>query len=290
MPEKPEEKRRARILRILQDVEGKAAILENMGHGIVRTARFSRDAASCFCDAVNAIPNDGYLAPGSWDRLEAQWEAWHASASRVAAHLPTEVNPFGAIAGTAAVGSNGELLDDTLASRLPNGSRAAIERADSRFDQVVNGIALIPEVKAAMIRLELDRRRGSSRTPVELLDEAASALACPSAEDSGPVAVLVAVRECVESTLSRLLASRPTQEPARRAHEKILSIGRQCGRATLPSNHFIHLGTEATHLLDALSHAKQEKLSRPQVMDRYNQALLFLQAFLDSLDESQLRQ
>jgi len=290
MPEKPKEERKAKIVRILQKVEENAPILETMGQGIIRTARFSRDVASCFCDAVNALPNDSYLTPESWDRLEAQWEAWHGSANRLATHLPTEVNSFGAIAGTAAVSGAGELFHATLAFGLPDEARAAIERADSGFDQVVNRIALIPEVKAAMIRLGLDGRRGFSRTPVELLDEAASSLACPSAEDSGPVAVLVAVRECVESTLSRLLASRPTQEPARKANEKVLSIERQCGCGTLPPDHFSHLGTEATRLLEALSNAKQGELSRPQVMERYNQTLLLLQAFLNSLDETRLRQ
>jgi hypothetical protein len=291
MPEEPQDKKKTKLVRILQGVEEKAPQLEGLGQDIIETARRSWDFASCIRDAIKAVPNDSYLTEPVWARVAASWEAWNENADRLLGSLPTEANSFRATAGTAIfTTSSGDVFKGILALDLPSGSRSIVEKAGDRFGVVANGIPLFREVKAGMIRLGLERRRGTDRTPVEHLEDAQTALARPIAEDAGPVPVLIAVRGSVEATLAALLARRPTQEPAPHTTEKIASIGGQCSRPGLAPDHFMRLGADAHSLLDRLSDAKQKNFSRAEVMDQYNQALLFLQAFLDSLDETRLRQ
>jgi hypothetical protein len=59
--------------------------------------------------------------------------------------------------------------------------------------------------------------------------------------------------------------------------------------AALYCPHFTRLGDDADTLMDQLSGAKQKHKDRDHLAAFFNQGLLFLNALMDSIDESRLR-
>lgn len=89
--------------------------------------------------------------------------------------------------------------------------------------------------------------------------------------------------------MSELLRRRPNQEPAKGVGDKVKSIGNQCGRAGLDGAHFEHLAAQADLLRREFSEAKQAKLPRERLKELVNRGLLFLDAFMTSIDETRLK-
>ena len=140
-----------------------------------------------------------------------------------------------------------------------------------------------------MRRLGLEARGGSLRSPLQLLAEARGALEQPTVHEAGPVSVLIALRECILSTISELLRRRPTQEAASKTREKLTSLGRQAGRSALDEPHFERLAVEVDKLLNELSRAKQSGIPRQELTASFNSGVLLLNALMQSIDETRLR-
>ena len=140
-----------------------------------------------------------------------------------------------------------------------------------------------------MQRLGLNSRGGIARLPLDLLQEARSALDRPVVGDGGPVSVLVSLRECIDAVITELVRRRPRQEKVKGWSGKIVSVGEQCARPMLAAGHFSRLGGDAESLMDLLSEAKQADRTRSQLVESFNHGLLFLSAFMESIDESLLR-
>jgi hypothetical protein len=140
-----------------------------------------------------------------------------------------------------------------------------------------------------MRRLGLDTKRGSNRSALELLDAAHTALEQPSCNDGDAVSILITLRESINSMFAGLIARRPTQESAKKDREKVISIGSQCGRNGLAPAHFERLGDDASALLNHLSGSKQADVPRERLIEDFQQGLLFLNAFMSSIDETKLK-
>jgi hypothetical protein len=137
--------------------------------------------------------------------------------------------------------------------------------------------------------IRLDKRGGSSRTPIDLLQEARGGMDRPLVGDGGPVSVLVSLRECIDAVITELVRRRPRQEPVKGWGSKIMSVGNQCARPMLKSDLFSRLGIDAETLMNQLSGAKQTGMDRDQLGRFFYRGLLFLNALMDSIDETLLR-
>jgi len=177
-----------------------------------------------------------------------------------------------------------------ITSQVPTESSVGVENSRTNLFRALDRYPLIDKAIASMRRLGLDSRGGSSRKPGELLNEAWGALERPVVGDGGPVSVLISLRECIDAVITELIRRRPRQVGAKGWHGKVVSVGGQCGRCSLPPDHFDRIGADAETLIDQLSAAKQTRIDREQLMECFNRGLLFLNALLDSIDEGRLRQ
>jgi hypothetical protein len=121
------------------------------------------------------------------------------------------------------------------------------------------------------------------------MNEGYQALSRPGGAAPSPAAVLIPVREALNTMLAALIRRRPVQEPASKHAAKVLSLGRHCARANLPPGHFERLAADYATLQDHLSSSKQANLAPGEVTSRYDEALLFVKALLESLDPSRFR-
>lgn len=281
-------KKKNELLRLLSAVESQAPNLEALGQDIARSARLSRDIASCVRDLVSQIPHDNLVPDEQWNQQIDGWRSWEAVANGLQGSH-TLVNSFVAVSEATTVTTSGAMFDLTFISPASPPLQKAIETAKTRFSQAVERFPLADEARASMKRLHLDSRGGTYRTAMELLIEAEGALDRPVFNEGGPVSVLIPLRECINVAVSELIRRRPTQEPASKIQDKIASIGQQCARPGLVQDHFACLGANATKLLDDLSAAKQAEVSRERLTEIFHRGLLLLNALMNSIDEARLR-
>lgn len=286
MTDEPAKKKKEELLRLLEDVESQAQRLERLGGDIVLSARLARDVAGPVRELVSQVPPNDLLC-NPWERGAESWRAWQVGAGELETYRTT-VNSFNALSLAVANTSSEAVISFTLP---PPSSQiqADVERAQSRLRQTLERFPLIEDAVASMRRLRLDSRVGGYRTPVELLDEARGALERPIFRDGGPVSVLITLRESINAVISELIRRRPTQERAAKVRDKITSLGHQCARPGLEEAHFERLAADGDPLLNTLSQAKQAEMPRQEPNDLFRRGLLFLNAVLNSIDESRLR-
>jgi hypothetical protein len=158
------------------------------------------------------------------------------------------------------------------------------------FYRIITQNPLADEVRSGMSRLRLDKMRGEDkRNAMDLFDESKIALDRPTTGEGSPVAVLIPLRECVNTILSELLRRRPVQEEASKVRDKVASIGGHCGRPGLSTQHFERLADNAHGLIDELSGGKQSAISRDSLINLHQKSVLLIKALLDSVDETKLR-
>lgn len=276
-------KKKEELLHLLGEVGPKSRKLEALGQKIVQSARFTTDVAGPLGELAAQTPEDR-LPLGEWTRQVDAWRSWHDTADQLQTFQTTS-NTLGAMSTAVA---NTSVSGVMLA--FPSGpQQPTIEAPRARLYQTLDRYPLVEQATASMRRLGLDSRGGGSRTPVDLLQEAKGALDRPVVGDGGPVSVLVSLRECIDAAITELVRRRPKQETAKGWRGKIVSVGSQCAHPMLTADHFNRMGGDAEMLMNQLSEAKQTTMSRDQMTEFFNRGLLFLNALMDSIDESQLR-
>jgi len=280
LPDDEAKKWQDELRRLLDEAVAEGKRLETRGEQITKAGRDAREVAQPTREIVEHLP------PGSIpkEQMDHQLEVWRSFVEKAREGEEFLAPWAGTVAATSYLVSS---TSDSFVHivKLGPGTPPVIEAAIRVLDDVLHRPEKIAEAEAALQRLGLHVRRERDRkTAIELLQDAKRALGGPAAH------VLIPIRESIIVVIDGLLKRRPIQEPAKNIHEKLLSIGAQCARPGLPPSHFERLAIEWDGLVDELSEAKQRKLTPEQASATFYRAVLFLNAFLSSIDETPLRQ
>jgi len=278
--------RKDELLLVLKDTEKEAAEIEQKAQETTETARFLKDVAENFADVIRAIPDTSLIPDQRWKHLIQSWHTSHRIAVEVKAGLGSSERFHASAMATGVTTSTGfsALIDP---SRFD--TTLTFRSAADRLGAVFRRGQLLADVKAQLKALRLDSRPGALQSPVDLLEDARLALDRPGRNESSALGAWVGLREAIGGTLSELLRRRPTQEPASNYQDKVESLGRQCGRKDLSTEHFSGLGVDLQTLMNTLSEGKDRTVERERLARIFNDGLLFLEAFLGSLDAGRLR-
>jgi hypothetical protein len=277
------EEQKQELLRRLAETNDEAKKLEAAAHEVARSARFIQDAATPLAEVIKEVPST-QLTPEEWTRQIVGWRDVSESARQHQATVSV-IKSFGPLASGVMNTSMVELGPMFIGQPASPPPSPSARTAWTSLSVTLERFPLANQADASMRRLQLDSRGSGSRTSLELLNEARTALD----QGSGASGVLVTMRECIDSVLAELLRRRPRQEATPKAQDKVVSIGNQCGLATLPAAHFSRLATNIGLLRDQLSGAKQGSYSRERMMELFHSSLLFLNALLEGIDETKLR-
>lgn len=171
----------------------------------------------------------------------------------------------------------------------PNNSLKPMPPGFTTVTKVIERYESVDKAIVAMQKLGLDLRGGTSRPATELLAEAKAAMERPVVGEGGPVSILVPLRESINTVLAELVRRRPLQEDTGNAKDKILSIGRHCGHASLATSHFEEIGDKAYSLLKELSSGKQTAYTREHLQSLFLRGTLLLNSLMESIDATKLR-
>ena len=146
------------------------------------------------------------------------------------------------------------------------------------------------DVKAEMKRLKLDRVKAADRRPLDLLEAAYLAIRYPAASQGGASTALLTLRAAIDSSIEELLRRRPVQEETANRRERVLSVGRRCGKRGLGPAHFDSIATDDEFVNGELSaQGRKARPERPDLMRQFLRGALLLRALLTSVDDALLR-
>ncbi len=270
---------KAKLLGLLHDAQSSNSSLKQAAQYIVERADYAEGMARHLIPVIKSVKDDSGLPSQLWADLSGAW----AAQDRDNKFLLAGIDVSSSSATTASASLTTTATAQVLTARMPTSTELATLRAHLKRP------GRVERVRGLIRAFGLDLARTGSRSPLELLDEASSALNRPAATAPGSTSVLVSARSSIEQALGDLLQRRPTQEVAKKGDAKVVSIGRQCSRTGLDVDHFERLGHSVVRLLDDLSRAKTAYLSQAEVEVLFDNALQFFDAFLDSLDVTKLR-
>lgn len=268
-----EERARKKLLDLLEGVPEKADEQEKIGRAVQESGRQAREIAKPLREVVLSIPN---IPREELAHQVSVWSTWHETADQARQQWQT----FKALIATTSAVTN---TSAKFVFDLPPTEEPRIQAATDQLAKVLNRASLAEKVIAGMRRLGLDKQTRTNRSALQLLGDAQNAFG------GGPSSILIPLRGSIEKTLAVLLKRCPTQEEhGGKAARKIEFIGRQCGRDGLPAAHFPDLGTSGKHIIDTLSGSKDADFAPEKVNALFHEGLAFLDALLESLDETKV--
>jgi hypothetical protein len=280
------EKRRTEILQTLDETERASAALQKQAERLGQRAQFTKDLANATRDFVKAVPKDSALLVEDWCGFQTLWLAQNDATNRMRATL--EEQSYSATVATTSVASLRAVLDTTMLElRTEVREQPAFRESIEHINAVYVRDDLMPELRNVMHLLGLDERHGSIRSPLEILEEAKSAMDNP-AGGAGVIGALIALREAIKAVLSDLLRRRPVQERAKAISAQVESIGKHCRYEHSPASFFVCLGADAHYVVNMLSDAKEKHFARNEQMLAFNAGLELLNGFLHELDPERL--
>lgn len=144
-------------------------------------------------------------------------------------------------------------------------------------------------VKLSMKSLGLDMPLGQTRSPLQLLEAAETALRRPFADEGYATAVLVPLREAIQNVIDELLKRRVLTEKTGGWKSKVLSIGHTLGSAAISAGFVERIATTTHTLVDQLSGGKDRDMSREHIFALFDQGVSLLQDIFAMIEQEKLR-
>jgi hypothetical protein len=271
------EQRKQTLLRLLSEASAESARIEEATREANQAAHFSGEAARAEHDVVACTPAENLPEQEVRYRLQV-WGGWKDEAVKYGEQVVAFSADFVATSYAVTSSSNTVIFSSEWSSLTPE-----VQSAQARMVRVWDRIPLVEKARAEMQRLGLDRPRPASRSALDLLNEAALSFG------GGATAVLIPVREAINTAVEQLLLRRPVREPAGGHYGKVVSLGKQCARPNLALSQIENLGRDQEQLIRELSEAKDKSLSHREVSDLFHRAVFHLDALLGGLDENRLK-
>lgn len=239
-------------------------------------------------DEANATnPVIPFIQPQETEGLINIWSSVSDQVSQINRNVGNIYPSTDSASGTATVSS-------TIISRVYTNNRFYVDDPDfqSAWSPYMEFVSR-PSQKDDAIRLlkefDLDKpHQPNEKSPLELFETAHDAFTKPLTQNNPVSTSLIPLRGCIDNTIQSLLLMRPYQEETGGWKKKILSIGKQLKKDSLPDNVLDELAEECHSLINDLSGAKTGDISREDWLIWLNRGTSFLNSLLKGLDSSKL--
>lgn len=228
-----------------------------------------------------------YIQSQDAEGLINVWSSVTDQVSKINMNLDTVYPSTDSASGTATVSS-------TIISRVYTNNRFYFDNPDfqSAWSPYMEFISR-PSQKDDAIRLlkefNLDiPHQPDEKSPLEHFEIAHEAFAKPVTQNNPVSTSLIPLRGCIDNTVQSLILMRPHQEETGGWKKKIISIGKQLKKDSLPDEVIDELADECHSLIDDLSGFKTGDIEREDWLIWLNRGTSFLNSLLKGLDSSKL--
>lgn len=274
--------KRKKLIEILDEAEVSHAKLRDQAKKIAEDAQKARDHARI---TKVIAESQSPLSDQEVQRLESSWQQQNDAARSWTGELGESRGVYGPVFQSTILTSTNTATGTVVGAMYDLNQSPAIQQTVAFYSALERRQESTEQLREAIVRCGLDSRQGDRRSVLEFLNEAEDAIT----SGTSPIAVLIPLREAINAAIESLLRRSRGQEPASTWKEKVLSIGRRCGKANLPSGYFDRLADAANSQINELSGIKPRGISRVFVLVFFNDGLQFLLTLLDGVDETRLR-
>jgi hypothetical protein len=259
---------------------------EKMGEHIAEEGRKLTQEGQQVVDLARATrPLIKYAEPVNIESLITDWGVVNQQAGLTVRHIKVASSAsLMSTAGTAAYTTVTIFEPQQILPSVSPQERPAVEADLKKLQDVTRRAADEDEVLSLMNELGLDLAHKGQRSPAFHFSTAHKAFKAPVSSDNPVSTSLIPMREAIRLTIDHLLKRRPIQEETKTPRAKILSIGVHLKRDMIPQDAVESWAQQWGDLLDYLSTAKEQDMSREVWHLRLQQATLFLKGFLGGLD------
>lgn len=228
-----------------------------------------------------------YIKPQDSEGLINVWSSVANQAAKVNMDLGNIQSTTDAVNSTATVSStiiSGAYTKNRLSVDDPDFQNFWIPYVEfvSRPSQEDDTIQLIKK-----FGLDVPHKSGE-KSPLELFETAHEAFAKPVTQNNPVSTSLIPLRGCIDNAIQSLLLMRPHQEETSSWKKKIISIGKQLKKDSLPEDLIYEWAEEGHSLIDDLSGFKTGDIQREDWLIWLNRGTSFLNSILKGLDSSKL--
>jgi len=242
-----------------------------------------RNLQSIIDEANVTNPIIPYLQPQDTEGLINVWLSVADQVSKINMNL-------GAIQVTTDSASGTATVSSTIISRVHTNNRFYV--SNPGFQSVWSPymeFASRPSQKDDVLQLLKEFGLDISHQPnekgsLELFETAHEAFAKPITENNPVSTSLIPLRECIGSAIQSLILMRPHQEETGGWKKKIISIGNQLKKDSLPDEVINELAEECHSLINDLSSFKTGNIEREDWLIWLNRGTSFLNSLLKGLD------
>jgi hypothetical protein len=281
-PDSTEEK----LDQLLKEAEEKGKEIAKIGRELTEAGQTIADLADATRNVVKIVNN-----PPNSEFLISDWELTSYQAGVVLQQTSEiDVPSLNTTTGTTASTSADSFSYDNLYSLVPRPQQPRLAKALDQFNQISYRIADAGEVSSLMKLLGLDVAPHGRKSALDQFQIAHTAFASPVTDSNPVITSLIPMRESVRATIDNLLRRRPRQEKTRNEWSKIVSIGHQLKKDSLPGKIVNSWAAQWTNALQTyLSPSKEVDISRDEWRNRLTRSTLFLRGFLGGIDLSKMK-
>lgn len=229
------------------------------------------------------------IDPQYYEGLKDIWNSTYDQVSRINANLGQTMLSTTSASSTASISStiiSGAYINDGFR----NVDEPEFKSAWVKFVFFANRPELRNEVTQLFKEYGFDKPQVvGDKSPLEHFEIAHEGFQNPIIENNPVSTSLIPMRECINSIIASLLKMRPTQEVTKNERAKIMSIGMQLKKDTLPQAAIDELADEWYSINNDFSNFKKKDVERTDWLARLNRGTSFLYSLLNGLDSTKLR-
>jgi len=267
--------------RVLAEGEDKGKKVAAIGRNLTEAGQSMADMANATRQVVHVVK-----APPNIESLIGDWQLTNEHADMVLGQLGNvDVRAFISVSGTSASTSSDAFDDRRLFSVVPEEEHPRLATVLKDFREVSARAVDEEQVVSLMNSLQLDEAPPGRKSPLEQFKTAHAAFKAPVATSNPIITSLIPMRESIRAVIDNLLRRRPKQEKTKNQWAKIVSIGKQLKRDSLPDAIVNSWASQWTYALQtSLSPSKEQDISRDEWRRRLTSSTLFLNGFLSGID------
>jgi hypothetical protein len=228
-----------------------------------------------------------FIRPQDAEGLINIWSLVGSQVSKINMSLD-EISPSSDSAGSTAT------VSSTIISGAYTNNRLFIDSQDFQsvwipYVEFVSRPSQKDDVIQLLKEFSLDTpHKSGGKSSLELFETAHEAFAKPVTQNNPVSTSLIPLRECIGNAVQSLILMRPHQEETGGWKKKILSIGKQLKKDSLPDEVIDELAEECHSLIDDLSGFKTRDIEREDWLIWLNRGTSFLNSLLKGLDSGKL--
>jgi len=262
----------------LDNAEEKGKRIAEKGRELTEYGQYLSDLASVTRDFIYVTPNltgiDSVIK--DWKLLNNQADITIQEFGKI------DFKSFNTSSGVASISVSGYFDPKFILPINEASIHPLIIEKYNKIEEIISKNSKETEVISLLKEFELDQAAKGRKSALEQFQIAQEAFKKPINPASTS---LIPMRESIRTTIDFLLKRRSKQEKTGNERAKIISIGKQLKRDTVPEEPIESLSDKWVELLDKyLSSAKEESISRDEWRNRLAQATIFLSSLLNALD------